>query len=131
MFSISGRGMSLVAGLLMSGVALAEAPATHEVHGASAGEADQAAHAFSEANQRMHHDMAISTSGNVDMDFARGMLAHHKGALDMARIELEHGSDEQMRSLARDVIDAQQREISLLEHWIAGHDDSHESQKAK
>ncbi|WP_445619503.1 CopM family metallochaperone [Kushneria sp. Sum13] len=131
MFSKSGRGMSLVAGLLMSGVALAEAPATHEAHGSSAGEADQAAHAFSEANQRMHHDMAISTSGNVDMDFARGMLAHHRGAVDMARIELEHGSDEQMRSLARNVIDAQQREIDQLERWIAEHDDSPDSQKAK
>ncbi|GHC14605.1 hypothetical protein GCM10010082_00940 [Kushneria pakistanensis] len=116
------RIVSLIGSVLISTVALADAPASHDAH-ARGGEADQAAHAFSEANQRMHHDMAIRPSGNVDMDFARGMLAHHRGAVDMARIELEHGNDEQMRALAREVIDAQQKEIDLLERWIAEHDD--------
>ena len=131
MFSMSYRVVSCIAGVLLSTAALADAPASHDAHAAQGGEADQAAQAFSEANQRMHHDMAINPSGNVDMDFARGMLAHHRGAVDMARIELEHGNDEQMRTLAREVIDAQQQEIELLERWIAEHDDSHDSQKAK
>ena len=103
---------------------MAGAPDAHDAHASKDSNADQAATAFDQANQRMHHNMAISPSGNVDMDFARGMLAHHRGAVDMARIELEHGHDEQMRALAREVIDAQQREIEQLERWIAEHDES-------
>ncbi|WP_438764341.1 CopM family metallochaperone [Kushneria sp. TE3] len=120
---MSYRVISIIGLLLLSTTALADAPASHETHVSKDGDAGQAAQAFSDANQRMHHDMAIDPSGNVDMDFARGMLAHHRGAVDMARIELEHGSDEQMRALAREVIDAQQREIELLERWIAKHED--------
>lgn len=117
------RATSLIMGLLLSASVLAGSAVSHDDHVSGADEADQAAQAFEDANQRMHHDMAIHPSGNVDMDFARGMLAHHRGAVDMARIELEHGSDEQMRKLARDVIDTQQKEIDLLERWIAEHDD--------
>ncbi|REC95394.1 CopM family metallochaperone [Kushneria indalinina] len=119
---MSYRVILILGLLLLSTAALADAPASHETHVSKDGDADQAAQAFSDANQRMHHDMAIDPSGNVDMDFARGMLAHHRGAVDMARIELEHGSDEQMRTLAREVIDAQQEEIEQLERWIAEHD---------
>ncbi|ART62429.1 hypothetical protein B9H00_04530 [Kushneria marisflavi] len=114
--------MSLIMGLLLSTPVLAGSSVSHDEHTSTAGEASQAAQAFDDANQRMHHGMAIESSGNVDMDFARGMLAHHRGAVDMARIELEHGSDEQMRRLAREVIDAQQKEIDLLKRWIAEHD---------
>ncbi len=119
---MSHRIIVLLAGVMLSTAALADAPDLHDAHASKDSNADQAATAFDQANQRMHHDMAISPSGNVDMDFARGMLAHHRGAVDMARIELEHGSDEQMRDLAREVIDAQQQEIELLERWIAEHD---------
>ena len=123
MFLGACRGTSLIMGLLLSTSVLASNSVSHDGHASRAGEASQAAQAFDDANQRMHHGMAIQSSGNVDMDFARGMLAHHRGAVDMARIELEHGSDEQMRQLAREVIDTQQREIDLLERWIAKHDD--------
>lgn len=118
------RITALLAGVMLSTATLAGAPDAHDAHASRDSNADQAATAFDQANQRMHHDMAIRPSGNVDMDFARGMLAHHRGAVDMARIELEHGSDKQMRDLAREVIDAQQKEIEQLERWIAEHDES-------
>ena len=54
-----------------------------------------------------------------DMAFARGMLPHHVGAVDMAKIELEYGTDEEMRELAQHIIDTQQTEIELMQNWIA------------
>ena len=53
-----------------------------------------------------------------NMAFARGMLPHHRGAVDMAKVQLKYGTDEEMRKLAQDIIDAQQPEIELMQDWI-------------
>ncbi len=42
------------------------------------------------------------------------MLAHHEGAVDMARYQLQHGKDPEMRKLAEDINQAQQKEIDQL-----------------
>ncbi len=40
-------------------------------------------------NDKMHRDMGITFTGNADRDFAAGMIPHHQGAIDMARVALE------------------------------------------
>lgn len=87
-----------------------EAPATP---GAPATEAYRA------ANVAMHEAMNIEFTDNADLDFARGMIGHHRGAIDMARIVLEHGEDPELRTLAEEVIKAQEAEIAFLENWIS------------
>jgi uncharacterized protein (DUF305 family) len=74
--------------------------------------------AFEDANAKMHKDMAITFSGNADVDFARGMIPHHQGAIDMARIELQYGKDPELKKLAEDIIKAQESEIAFLKAWI-------------
>lgn len=76
-------------------------------------------HAFEQANHRMHEDMAIEFTGNADIDFLRGMIPHHQGAIDMARIELEHGQDPEVRKLAEQIIAAQEQEIAMMQRWLA------------
>ena len=75
--------------------------------------------AFEDANARMHKDMAITYSGNADVDFARGMIPHHQGAIDMAKIELEYGKDPELKKLAEEIIKAQESEIAFLKAWLA------------
>jgi uncharacterized protein (DUF305 family) len=75
--------------------------------------------AFAEANAKMHKDMAVPLTGNADVDFVRGMIPHHQGAIDMAKIVLEHGKDPEIRKLAEDVIKAQEGEIAMMKAWLA------------
>jgi uncharacterized protein (DUF305 family) len=74
--------------------------------------------AYTTANDRMHKDMSIAFSGNADVDFVKGMIPHHQGAIDMAKVVLEHGKDPQIRRLAREIIKAQNSEISMMRAWL-------------
>jgi uncharacterized protein (DUF305 family) len=47
-----------------------------------------------------------------------GMIPHHEGAVEMAKIQLRHGADPDMRKLARDVIRTQSEEIASMLDWL-------------
>ena len=64
---------------------------------------------------RMMQDMhAAPLSGNVDADFLAMMIPHHAGAVDMARLVLQHGQDPATRQLAEDIIAGQTTEIDSM-----------------
>ena len=68
---------------------------------------------------KMHMAMGdVARSGNADADFVRLMLPHHQGAVDMAKAQLLHGTDPQMRRLAQEIITDQQLEIELMQRWL-------------
>ena len=74
---------------------------------------------------RMHDEMLIGMGYNdPDTTFAKSMLGHSRGALDMASLQLKYGSDPVMRQLAQQVIDSQQGEINIINKWLASHLDS-------
>lgn len=86
---------------------------------APAGDQGASTKAFVDANAKMHKSMEIDFTGNADVDFVRGMIAHHQGAIDMAKIELEYGKDDAIRKLAQEIITAQEGEIKMMEAWLA------------
>jgi uncharacterized protein (DUF305 family) len=132
----------LVAGTLALGTALAATIALaqhHHGHGAQqepAAAADHSAHnsghgssqpkgdtgpssaAFHAINARMHEGMDITFTGNADIDFVRGMIPHHQGAVDMAKTVLAFGKDPQIRKLAEEIVKAQESEIALMQAWL-------------
>ena len=88
-------------------------------HGAMGHSSAPWAAAYDTANAAMHQGMAIPYSDNPDLDFARAMLAHHEGAVAMAQIQLQFGTDPEMRALAQAIIDAQGPEIEQMRAYIA------------
>ena len=82
----------------------------------------EATEAFRVGNERMHHGMAVEPSGDVDRDFAAAMLAHHEGAVDMARVELRYGRDPDLRRLAEAIVVAQEEEITMMRNWLSARD---------
>ena len=64
---------------------------------------------------------SMKMTGNTDVDFAATMKMHHQGAIDMAQAELQNGKDVKMRSLAKQIIKDQQKEIKEFDKWLAKH----------
>ena|SRR5438309_1292313 len=102
------RSMSF--GLIL---ALALAGAAEHRHG-HAGGADGFQAMIADAATRMHSGMDVPFTGDADRDFARMMIAHHQGAIDMAVAELRYGKDRRLKRLAQGIIVQQQEEIAVM-----------------
>lgn len=111
--------VTLTAALPAIGPALAETEADAHANHQMMGDESPATKAFMQANAEMHGAMAIEFTGNADVDFIKGMIPHHQGAVEMARIVLDHGSDPEVRKLAEAVIAAQEAEIAWMTEWLA------------
>ena len=83
------------------------------------GQQSEAAKAYMTAMDKMHGPMMqAAQEADADVAFVKGMIPHHQGAIDMAKVVLQHGKDEQTKKWANDVIREQQREIDEMQAWL-------------
>ena len=103
--------------IAVAGTTLAQT--SHQGHGTAGRAADTpAVQAYRDANMKMHKDMEIKFSGDPDVDFVHGMIPHHQGAIEMAKVQLQYGKDEQTRKWAASIIRDQEREIAEMQEWL-------------
>ena len=77
---------------------------------------------LSEAEMGMQHDGSdLSVAADVDQAFASMMIDHHRGAIRMAELAEEGGQHGEIKELAGRIIEAQKREITIMEKHAGGH----------
>jgi uncharacterized protein (DUF305 family) len=71
-----------------------------------------------------HHEMGMDDDASMleeakpfDREFIDMMIAHHQGAIRMARAELERGRNGELKELATAIEDAQAKEIDDMNSW--------------
>lgn len=113
--------VAAIAVLLGQGPARADAHEMTAPGGGSAGSRDDTFMSMmDEAMRRMDAGMAVAPTGDPDRDFARMMIPHHQGAVDMALAELRFGRDERLRRLAQGIVVEQRQEIALMQSILDG-----------
>lgn len=60
----------------------------------------------------MHNMNGMKMTGDFDYDFANTMLAHHQSAVDMAKDVISKGSNAEVKTLAQNIVTAQEAEIA-------------------
>ena len=75
--------------------------------------------AYEKAMRSMHGPMMMGMKHpDADKAFVLGMIPHHQGALDMAKIQLKFGKDRRMRRLAFDILRSQHLEVIQMDRWL-------------
>jgi Domain of unknown function (DUF305) len=82
------------------------------------GDTGPSSQAYNGIMMKMHKDMAITYSGNADVDFVKGMIPHHQAAVEMAKTVIAFGKDPELKKLAEGVIKAQEAEIAQMKTWL-------------
>jgi uncharacterized protein (DUF305 family) len=77
--------------------------------------ASDAGKAMMQCMADMNRDMMAAMSiKDPDIAFLCGMIPHHRGAIAMAKAELEYGKNEWAKNLAKQIIEDQEREIKEM-----------------
>jgi uncharacterized protein (DUF305 family) len=73
--------------------------------------------AYMDAMAKMQSSMP-PPSGDPDVDFAKMMIPHHQGAIDMAKTELQYGKDPILKKMAQKIIKDQEKEVAEFNNWL-------------
>lgn len=73
---------------------------------------------FKKSMDKMHKDMMMKSSGNIDIDFLKGMIPHHQGAIDMSEELIKKTKDPQLKAFAEKIIKDQKAEIKQMQEML-------------
>jgi uncharacterized protein (DUF305 family) len=71
----------------------------------------------SKSMSAMVHALNNKTGDEYDRAFIEGMIAHHEGAVEMAKMSAAQAKHDEIKRLSSDIIAAQEKEIADLKKW--------------
>ncbi len=86
------------------------------------GQMSEATKAYMQVMATMHQPkMEDAMAQDPDVAFNCSTIAHHLGAIAMARSPLQPGKDEASRKMAQSTVDGQSKEIEEMNKWVEVH----------
>lgn len=70
------------------------------------------------SDDSISHHINPDRAENIDQAFAEGMMMHHQMAVDMAKDILDYTDQKEVRDLAQNIIELQEKEISQMEKLL-------------
>lgn len=94
----------------------AQAPANDEASADT--NAATASNPFADAEQKMNDAMMSAVGSDAGQSWAKKMIAHHQGAIDMAEIVLGQNPKADVAQMARDNIEKQKKDIADIQKLL-------------
>ena len=66
---------------------------------------------------QMTDSLKGKTGDDFDQAFISGMIEHHQGAIDMAKLAQTSAKHDEIKKMANDIITAQSTEINMMQTW--------------
>lgn len=66
---------------------------------------------------QMSEELENRTGDDFDSNFISMMIAHHQGAIDMAKLAEKNAKHAEVKELSKDIISAQTTEIKSMKQW--------------
>lgn len=113
--------LSISAMALMSGLSAcggSEESATNAVAENEMNAATDAGGPFADAEMRMNGAMMAAVGSDAGQSWAKKMIEHHQGAIDMSRIVLDQGASGDVAMMARETIEKQQKDMEDIRKLI-------------
>ena len=82
---------------------------------------------YLEKNDKLSEEMTemksnlnnIKMTQNIDKNYANLMIKHHEREIEMAKYEVSHGMNTQLKQMSQKIISDQTKEISLFKNWLS------------
>ncbi|MGX1167015.1 uncharacterized protein (DUF305 family) [Bradyrhizobium sp. USDA 372] len=82
---------------------------------------DAATDSYKQSMEKMNADMQKGMDPDATKAWAKMMIAHHQGAIDMNKVVLKETKDPTIRKMAEKGTSEQEAEIKQLQSWLSKH----------
>lgn len=65
----------------------------------------------------MSYELQSHSGDSFDENFVAMMIAHHQGAIDMAKLAETRAKHDEVKQLSKEIISAQTKEIETMRQW--------------
>ena len=83
--------------------------------------ADDVGPAYTKSMEKMDADMKKGVDSDPTKAWAKMMVAHHQGAIEMSQTVLKETKDPMIREMAEKAIKDQTKEQTMLKEWVSKH----------